>query len=332
VAYYEPEHKFVELAKFAAMGSVVCFTIESLVFLAMAMTACELSGYKGRVSVYGDDVILPSQAVPVLAQIAEALGFKLNADKSFYSGRFRQSCGAFAFNGADITVPSYPRQYLNFFEPEIIGSPEARGVDFTWATAVNSSGNEFFLADMPFSRYCCIAALIGAGLVFVSGNPETWTPSFSPPIRSWKFEKEWLYLPQAPLFAYSPCEHLRVVRAGEYSDETEKITKRTKYALGHLEYPPEPLLGPPVLRRKYRVRVVATGRGFKNLTYGQPTIKRALSDEERLAIWLYQAEFTERRSLFDVEGFPSIFEPNRAPLAVYTGKATCVAKSAILLP
>lgn len=53
-------------------------------------------------SVFGDDIICPAAcAADVVATLA-FLGFKVNRDKSFVKGPFRESCGSDFFNGSDI--------------------------------------------------------------------------------------------------------------------------------------------------------------------------------------------------------------------------------------
>jgi hypothetical protein len=86
------------LAKFSSMGNGFTFELESLIFYAIARTACET----GIVSVYGDDIIVPScYALDVIERL-EMCGFSINTEKSFFQGPFRESCGGDFFEGFDI--------------------------------------------------------------------------------------------------------------------------------------------------------------------------------------------------------------------------------------
>lgn len=113
--------------KFAPMGSAVCFPIMSLVhfFLvkAIVLTKCLDISYKERsrlckqISVYGDDIVLPSSIVPLVYLWLPKFGMKINQTKSFAKSYFRESCGCHAYKGADIT-PVY-HKYTNFSSTEV---------------------------------------------------------------------------------------------------------------------------------------------------------------------------------------------------------------------
>jgi hypothetical protein len=113
--------KVYRLSKYASMGSDMCFPIESMIFLAIAVMSClekkRLPGYShlptnpknirelvGSVSVYGDDIIVPSDTALIAIRNLETFGFKVNDRKSFWTGLFRESCGADWYNGTDISV------------------------------------------------------------------------------------------------------------------------------------------------------------------------------------------------------------------------------------
>jgi len=88
--------------KFSSMGNGFTFPLQTLIFLSVALVACdEVSCTSEYVSVYGDDVILPRPAYSRFMEICSFLGFKLNADKSFASGYFRESCGEHYFHAVD---------------------------------------------------------------------------------------------------------------------------------------------------------------------------------------------------------------------------------------
>lgn len=102
----------VELSKFSSMGNGFTFELETLIFLSIALIACdELNLRTDEVSVYGDDVILPVEAVDLFREISTYCGFSFNSKKSFSSGHFRESCGAHWLNGLSLK-PIYLRSKI----------------------------------------------------------------------------------------------------------------------------------------------------------------------------------------------------------------------------
>lgn len=88
--------------KFSSMGNGFTFELETLLFWAMARSACVISGCPEMVSVYGDDIIVPSDAYETLEEILTFFGFSLNTRKSFRAGPFRESCGKDYYDGTDV--------------------------------------------------------------------------------------------------------------------------------------------------------------------------------------------------------------------------------------
>ena len=110
-----PGHGVIRLAKFASMGSALCFPIESIVFLNIVflgiskvlnrrLTRKDYLSFVGRVRVYGDDIVVPVEYVHSVIECLVAFGFKVNSDKSFWTGKFRESCGKEYFAGADVSI------------------------------------------------------------------------------------------------------------------------------------------------------------------------------------------------------------------------------------
>lgn len=88
--------------KFSAMGNGFTFELESLIFYAAAFAVCEYLRLDTRkISVFGDDVVIPTSAYPLYQSYCEFLGFKINPEKSFATSPFRESCGAHYFDGID---------------------------------------------------------------------------------------------------------------------------------------------------------------------------------------------------------------------------------------
>lgn len=101
-----------ELHKFSSMGNGFTFELESLLFWSVAKAVVELLKMESRVSVYGDDIIVPSHAYKLTTECLMELGFFVNSEKSFSTGPFRESCGADWFNGIWIR-PFYAKKRIS---------------------------------------------------------------------------------------------------------------------------------------------------------------------------------------------------------------------------
>jgi hypothetical protein len=88
---------------FSSMGNGFTFGLESLLFYALARSVLYFEGIKGRLSVYGDDIIVPSSGAYMLVSVLRFFGFSTNQEKSFIEGPFRESCGGHYHNGMDVT-------------------------------------------------------------------------------------------------------------------------------------------------------------------------------------------------------------------------------------
>lgn len=97
--------------KFSSMGNGFTFELESLIFYAAAIACRDYVGVEGPVSVFGDDVVLPSEAYQLYASFTKFLGFKANLRKTASSGYFRESCGAYWWNGVSVK-PFYNKKGL----------------------------------------------------------------------------------------------------------------------------------------------------------------------------------------------------------------------------
>lgn len=114
-----PSGEIVTLKKFASMGSAMCFPVESMVFAAIAVAAKNLTDEDyGRFHshragwdavripfrVFGDDIVVPKDWTPNLLAMLSLCGLKVNTSKSFWTGMFRESCGADWYAGYDVSV------------------------------------------------------------------------------------------------------------------------------------------------------------------------------------------------------------------------------------
>lgn len=88
---------------FSSMGNGFTFELESLLFFALAKATAYFTGTRGVISVYGDDLIVPTTLTEPLVEVLEYTGFEVNLEKSFWEGPFRESCGGHYYDGIDIT-------------------------------------------------------------------------------------------------------------------------------------------------------------------------------------------------------------------------------------
>lgn len=112
-----PSGKECSLAKYAPMGSALCFPVETLIFAcAVEYTVRRAQrthlGYYPEWRVYGDDIIVADPLFEDLVLTLEALGFSLNRSKSYSTPfRFRESCGVEGYDGVDVTPLKISRRF-----------------------------------------------------------------------------------------------------------------------------------------------------------------------------------------------------------------------------
>jgi len=105
----------IRLNKFASMGSALCFPVEAMIFLVMVFVGIEeslarpltyqdINSMVGRVRIYGDDIIIPVEYVPSVVSALERFGARVNRAKSFWTGKFRESCGKEYYDGFDVSI------------------------------------------------------------------------------------------------------------------------------------------------------------------------------------------------------------------------------------
>jgi len=111
-----PGHGVIRLAKFASMGSALCFPFEAMVFLTVIFLGIEreqsaplsyetvVNRFRKQVRVFGDDLIVPRDYVLSVVDELETFGFRVNVGKSYWTGRFRESCGREYFDGSDVSI------------------------------------------------------------------------------------------------------------------------------------------------------------------------------------------------------------------------------------
>nr|QDH87158.1 MAG: RNA-dependent RNA polymerase [Leviviridae sp.] len=116
-----PGHGVIRLSKFASMGSALCFPMEACVFLTCVfvgieqglgrpLTRRDINSFVGSVRIFGDDIIVPKVHVTSVIGALERFGAKVNSDKSFWNGKFRESCGKDFYDGVDVSVVKFTQK------------------------------------------------------------------------------------------------------------------------------------------------------------------------------------------------------------------------------
>jgi len=130
-------HGVIRLSKYASMGSALCFPFEAMVFttlifmgiqrsLSTPLCRRDLNDLVGSVRIYGDDLIVPVDHVTSVVRMLEHFGAQVGTSKSFWTGKFRESCGREYFNGHDVSITrvrqAFPTQRQDVTEVESLVS------------------------------------------------------------------------------------------------------------------------------------------------------------------------------------------------------------------
>jgi len=155
------------LRKFASMGSALCFPVESMYFYTacieillrlhqLPVTLSNVKKFALEVFVYGDDLLVPSRHARAVIGHLQEYNCKVNIHKSFWTGKFRESCGMDAYDGMEVT-PTYVRNLLpndRRQASEVISSLETANLFYKkgyWRTAeFLYKRTEKILGSMPY--------------------------------------------------------------------------------------------------------------------------------------------------------------------------------------
>lgn len=120
---YKGENKEVECVnyKLSAMGNGFTFEWMSLYLLSVCRQFDDTS------RVYGDDIIVAANAAEQVRSCLEVLGWVINPKKTFITGEFRESCGAFYHSDAGY-ITSYDIHFCESMADVIITCNKLRRV------------------------------------------------------------------------------------------------------------------------------------------------------------------------------------------------------------
>jgi hypothetical protein len=95
------------------------------------------NGHRSGCSVYGDDIICPSEVDYLVRDILKSLGFVVNPEKSYNTGSYRESCGVEYLDGVMINTIKHPREHL---VPHEVESPVKVGLITDLANTLADGG------------------------------------------------------------------------------------------------------------------------------------------------------------------------------------------------
>jgi hypothetical protein len=104
-----PNGSTITQEKFSSMGNGYTFPLETLIFWGLAAACCDSDS---DATVYGDDIVVPSEKFGILTEVLHYAGFLVNVGKSFHTGPFRESCGKDYFRGIDVR-PFYAKGWVS---------------------------------------------------------------------------------------------------------------------------------------------------------------------------------------------------------------------------
>lgn len=106
-----PDGSQVALNMVSGMGNGFTFPFQTLIFASIVHTVYKTLGLKAKVHVFGDDMVVVAEAIPLLYHALERYGFTVNTDKSFHAhdDPFRESCGGDYYQGVAVK-PVYIRE------------------------------------------------------------------------------------------------------------------------------------------------------------------------------------------------------------------------------
>ena len=136
-----------KLRKFSSQGSALTFPVQSILFLMLVVgVGASLTNTKPKdwerlvekCRIYGDDICIPVEWVPRVVEVFSYLHLKVNEDKSFWNGKFRESCGLDVYDGHDVS-PAYFLKFPNETAFESVATSVASANNFfmkgLWRTA-----------------------------------------------------------------------------------------------------------------------------------------------------------------------------------------------------
>lgn len=95
--------RVIPLHMVSTMGNGFTFPLQTAIFAAVVKSVMISYGvHNQKVDVFGDDIIVPTKMFNRVVRLLGILGFRVNRDKSFSEGPFRESCGHDYYEGVNV--------------------------------------------------------------------------------------------------------------------------------------------------------------------------------------------------------------------------------------
>lgn len=193
---------------FMAMGIGFTFPVQTLLFYSLLLSLQQLTGLRGRISVYGDDLIYPVRLHPYVEILFHDLGFQLNKDKTFAEGLFRESCGGDFYDAVDVrpAMPQGVREVLKGFSI----------LEYLYRVS-NALSARWGRVELP-STFEFIEDLI-KGYASVLQSEIHWVPQYAPDGSGLHVHQDvWYMLPGSPMVSclFRPIKYHTVLKEDIY--------------------------------------------------------------------------------------------------------------------
>lgn len=106
---YYLDDRWHSYQKWSSMGNGYTFELETLIFASLAHAVQSIGTGVPQVTVYGDDIIVPTVHAESTIEVLRYFGFETNVKKTHYKSLYRESCGVHFFDRFDVT-PIYQKE------------------------------------------------------------------------------------------------------------------------------------------------------------------------------------------------------------------------------
>lgn len=157
-----PSGKTVKLNKLAGMGSGLTFpTMALIIHLSVCTHVSRVlqlpyNSVSKEVYVYGDDLIVPSDWYELSREALSLSQLRVNEDKSFSTGLFRESCGGDYYGGYEVTPVRLKLTSADLPTPDLLKSRQSK----RWSARLGDAG------ALQLERHC--RELVSKGMFTLS--------------------------------------------------------------------------------------------------------------------------------------------------------------------
>lgn len=163
-----PDGRIEELFMVSSMGNAFTFPLETIIFRAVLSAAVRVHGLyinPKSLAVFGDDIACPQEITGKVIRLLNLLGFRVNADKTFVEGPFRESCGHDYFCGHDVRpvfIKSLTSQQDRYIAINLLNA-------WTAKTGIPLVNSVTYLISTVRERFVPPSENIDAGILVPSG-------------------------------------------------------------------------------------------------------------------------------------------------------------------